>query len=778
MKDDAHAADLSFIQEALPAFISEAQEQIETIEQLLLQLEDTPQDHELLNALFRCAHTVKGSAGIFGLDRVVAFTHHVETLLDQLREGALALTPALSTLLLQCNDQIRSLVAQARDTAVDEDDQAVAAREALVQRLQAATQGAPGAAAATAPAPAAGPTDASAGRAAMAPPAGRLWHAAVAFGSDTFRNGTDPLAILNYVRGLGEIVTVQCDVGGVPALDSLNPESCHLTFEFALQTHATRAEIEGAFSFVRDDCTLHLVEPGGTAEDFAALIEAMPDNPRLGDILVAAGAITQAQLQQGLRAQTAAAASGSAAPLGEILQATAGVPAQVVNAALSKQSKGREAAQGAQGAQGVHGAQGTPDDQRFIRVQADRLDAVINLLGELVIAGAGASLLARQTRQGTLIEANAQIGRLIEEIRNGTLQLRMVPIGETFSRFRRVVRDTAAELGKDVQLEIAGGETELDKSMVERIADPLMHLVRNALDHGLETPAQRQASGKAAQGRLTLAACHESGSILIRISDDGRGIQRDKVLQRAWDRGLVERGVVPADADIDRLIFEPGFSTAEKVTNLSGRGVGMDVVRRNIEALRGTVTLHSTPGQGSCIEIRLPLTLAIIDGFLVGVGSSKFIFPLDAVVEVIENRPTVSTLDERGRGFVELRGQVLPVVSLRSLYALDGPAPERTSVVVLHSLQRRYGVMVDSLLGQHQTVIKPLGRMFRSLRGMSGSSILGNGEVALIFDVPSLSQLASEPTGPASRTHALPSVPHPPSAASRSPSATSEGQTS
>jgi len=276
--------------------------------------------------------------------------------------------------------------------------------------------------------------------------------------------------------------------------------------------------------------------------------------------------------------------------------------------------------------------------------------------------------------------------------------------------------------------------------------------VRNALDHGLETPEQRLASGKPAQGKLTLAACHESGSILIRILDDGRGIHRERVLQRAWDRGLVERGVTPPDADILKLIFEAGFSTAEKVTNLSGRGVGMDVVRRNIEALRGSVTVHSTEGEGSRIEIRLPLTLAIIDGFLVGVGSSKFIFPLDGVVEVIESRPTATTLDARGRSLVELRGQVLPVVSLRALYALESPEPERCSVVVIQNGTQRYGVMVDQLLGQHQTVIKPLGRMFRSLRGMSGSSILGNGEVALIFDVASLSQLAADPPGAPTRS--------------------------
>ncbi len=727
--DQSRASDIdqSFIAEALPAFISEAQEQIEALEQLLLELEDRPDDRELLNALFRCAHTVKGSAGIFGLDRVVAFTHHVETLLDQLREGRVALTPALSTLLLQCNDQIRNLIAQARDANVEEDAVVVATRAGLVQQLQAAAGAVPQ------PANTAAAPDTPPAAASTAP--GQRWHVSVAFGADTFRNGMDPLAVLNYVRGLGTVPTLVVDVDAVPPLDQLDPESCHLAFEFGLLSDASRAEIEAAFSFVRDDCRLTVIQPGASAEDFAALIDAMPDNPRLGDILVAAGAITRAQLQQGLRTQAATAVQGSVTPLGEVLQAVTGVSAQVVNAALNKQTKQRD---------GVNAAAAAGDDQRFIRVQADRLDAVINLLGELVIAGAGASLLARQTRQSTLIEANAQIGRLIEEIRNGTLQLRMVPIGETFSRFRRVVRDTAGELGKDVLLDIVGGETELDKSVVERIADPLMHLVRNALDHGLETPEQRQAAGKPGQGRLTLSACHESGSILIRIDDDGRGIQRQKVLERAWERGLVDRGVVPADADIDKLIFEPGFSTAEKVTNLSGRGVGMDVVRRNIEALRGTVALSSAPGEGSRIEIRLPLTLAIIDGFLIGVGASKFIFPLDAVVEVIENRPTVCELDGRGRGFVELRGQVLPVVSLRALYALDSDAPDRTSVVVLSAGGRRYGVMVDQLLGQHQTVIKPLGRMFRSLRGMSGSSILGNGEVALIFDVNALSELAAE----------------------------------
>ncbi|MBL8277287.1 MAG: chemotaxis protein CheA [Pelomonas sp.] len=713
--------DIDFIAEALPAFLSEAEEQIEGLEALLLQLEGQPGDAELLNALFRCAHTVKGSAGLFGLDAVVDFTHHVETLLQRLREGQVALTPALSTLLLRCNDQIRALVAEAGGQPVDE--AAAAQRGALVLELQAAAGVAP-----TAPA-----VD-TAGAKPVPQTSQRPWHVSVAFGADVFRNGMDPLAVLNYVRGLGDMPHLVCDVGGVPPLDELDPESCHLGFIFSLQTEASRAQIEDAFSFVREDCQLHVLNPGATAAQFADLIDAMPGNPRLGEILVAAGAISPAQLQQGLRSQLAAAAVGEAALLGELLTEQTGLAPQVVDAALRKQREQRRTEPGASAG----------DDQRFIRVQAHRLDAVINLLGELVIAGAGAELLARQTQQRPLIEANGQISRLIEEIRNGTLQLRMVPIGETFSRFRRVVRDTAAELGKSVQLDIVGGDTELDKSVVERIADPLMHLVRNGLDHGLETPAEREAAGKPAQGRLTLSAHHEAGSIVIRITDDGRGIQRSKVLARAWDRGLVEPGTVPDDAAILRLIFEPGFSTAATVTNLSGRGVGMDVVRSNIEALRGSVLLDSVEGQGSCIEIRLPLTLAIIDGFLVGVGASRFIFPLDAVVEVIEGRASEATLDERGRGVVELRGQVLPVVSLRNLYGIDGPAVARGSIVVLKAGHSRFGVLVDALLGQHQTVIKPLGRLLRSLRGMAGSSILGNGEVALIFDVQALGQLAAE----------------------------------
>ena len=715
-------ADLDFIAQAMPAFISEAAEQIEAIETLLLELEEQPDNRELLDSLFRCAHTVKGSAGIFGLNRVVEFTHHVETLLDKMRDGDVALTPDISTLLLQCNDQIKFLVDTAADESADTAEQKDQ-RADLVIQLRALSEGGGAAAAVVAKVQAVPAADS--GKAAEV--AG-VWTISARFGLETFRNGMDPLSVARYLSGMGEVVSVRCGAEGVPPLVNLNPESCYLGFAMQLRSSASREDIEGAFSFVMDDCELDVVAPETADQKLTRAIEDMPGTPRLGDMLVSVGAVSQDKLAQVLSTQEASRGMPAVAKakLGDLLEAQAGVAPEVVAAALGKQQKIREAA---------------PSEERYIRVQADRLDAVINLLGELVIAGAGATLLARATHTEALIEANLHMNSLIEEIRNGTLGLRMVPVGETFSRFRRVVRDTASSLGKEVAFEIIGGDAELDKSMVEKIADPLMHLVRNSLDHGLEPPQERIAAGKPAAGKLVLSARHETGAILIRIEDDGRGINRERVLQRAWNRGLVENGVVPPDDEINMLIFEPGFSTAEQVTNLSGRGVGMDVVRRNIEALRGSLRLNSNPGKGLQVDIRLPLTLAIIDGFMVGVGRSTFVLPLESVVEVIESGGEHVRVDERGRHCVELRGATLPVVRLRTLYAVESELPPRVSIVVVHSPRGKYGIEVEVLLGQNQTVIKPLGRLFHTLRGISGSSILGNGDVALILDVVSLGEL-------------------------------------
>jgi two-component system chemotaxis sensor kinase CheA len=406
------------------------------------------------------------------------------------------------------------------------------------------------------------------------------------------------------------------------------------------------------------------------------------------------------------------------------------VRADVVDAALAKQKVVRE---------------NSAAESRSIRVDADKLDQLINLVGELIIAGANVNLIARREGIGELQESTSKLSMLVEEVRDSALQLRMVKIGATFGRFQRVVHDVARELGKDIALQISGEDTELDKTVVEKIGDPLMHLVRNSMDHGIESAELRAARGKPAQGTLRLNAFHDSGSIVITVQDDGGGLQRERILAKAVERGLVQAGRHLSDSEVYALIFEPGFSTAEKVTNLSGRGVGLDVVKRNISALRGTVELSSEAGVGTTVTVRLPLTLAIIGGFLVGVGKSVFAIPLDMIEEC------VAYSAEPGHDYTNLRGEVLPFIRLRRLFSVPGEPARGENIVVLKHAEQKAGLVVDTLLGEFQTVIKPLGRMFGQVKCISGSTILGSGDVALILDVPALVRQAvqSVPSAPA-----------------------------
>jgi two-component system chemotaxis sensor kinase CheA len=372
-----------------------------------------------------------------------------------------------------------------------------------------------------------------------------------------------------------------------------------------------------------------------------------------------------------------------------------------------------------------------------IRVDAEKLDYLITRIGELIIAAAGAQVAARRSHDDELIEHTSTLADLVEQVRESALQLRMVKIGGVFDRFKRVVHDISRELGKEINLVISGEDTELDKTLVEQIADPLTHLVRNSMDHGIEAADVRAARGKPPAGTVTLNAFHDSGSVVIEVGDDGGGLNHDKILAKALERRLVESGRELTDAEVFDLIFEPGFSTAERVTNLSGRGVGMDVVKRNITALRGDVTLRSVEGAGTTVSIRLPLTLAIINGFQVGVGRSGFVLPLEVIDEVVELGAG------NGHDLMNLRGEVLPFVRLREVFGTAEPAARRESVVVVRHGMQRAGLVVDALLGELQTVIKPLGKMFRAADCVTGSSILGNGEVALILDVPALVRRAA-----------------------------------
>ncbi len=717
------------LDQALQTFIAEARALLQDMEEALLRLETDPSDADTLGAIFRAAHTIKGSAGLFGLDPIVSFAHIVEDVLDRLRDGEVSVEGDLVAVLLESGDHILELVNVVADQGGQLDATAQARESDLRKRLQAyqahAEAHAAGASAETSLAlPADAPLRASGG--------GRVesdnWHLSLRFAPDVLRDGMDPTSFLRYLGTLGEIVSITTLPDAMPPAQEMDAETCYLGFEIDFKSEADKETIAGVFEFVREGSLIHILPPFSKISEYIALIRSLPEKEaRLGEILVASGALTQQELADGLAAQKGSTQpDGSAAPLGEILVRQNAVEPVVVQEALEKQAQSRD---------------NKAKENRFVRVHADKLDELINLVGELVIAGAGANLLALRAKDSALQEATSVMSGLVEEIRDGALRLRMVPIGETFNRFQRVVRDVGRELGKDIDLVITGADTELDKTVVEKIGDPLMHLVRNALDHGIESAAQRQAAGKPTKGTLRLNAYHDSGSIVIEIADDGAGLNRQRILQKARDRGLVAADATPSDHDIYNLIFEAGFSTAEAVTNISGRGVGMDVVKRNITALRGMVDLDSEPGQGTTVRIRLPLTLAIIDGFLVGVGKASFVVPLDMVVECVE----LSAADRQAlheRNYINLRGEVLPFVQLRKHFEVEGAAGRRENVVVVNYAGQKAGLVVDELLGEFQTVIKPLGKLFSTLRGISGSTILGSGEVALILDVPSLVQQA------------------------------------
>ncbi len=713
------------MEEILSVFVQEAREQLGELEAGLLRMEQGERDAETLNAVFRAAHTIKGASGVAEVSSIERFTHTMENALDKLRNGEISVSSELITALLGCCDHLAALLDRVEAGESDPDEALKAAGEGRAEALRACIGGA-GAGAATMPVTEEGEAELEneGGGTAMTD----CWHISVRFGRGVLRHGMDPAAFLRYLLSLGEIVHMTTLFDAMPEPEDMDPEECYLGFELSLRSHASKDTIERVFEFCRDECDLSILPPSSRVEDYIALIERLPEETmRLGEILVNSGALTAEELRRGLahqeEAQLAAPEAEVPPRIGDILVGQKVVHPEVVEAAAGKQKLVSEK---------------KAAEARLIRVQADKLDQLIDLVGELVIAGAAANLLAQKSRQGELVEATSVLSRLVESVRDSALQLRMVQIGETFNRFHRVVRDTAKELDKQIELVINGAETELDKSVVEKIGDPLMHLVRNAMDHGLESTAERVARGKPALGRVELNAYHDSGSIVIEVADDGAGLPKEKIRAKAIERGLISANQVLSDQEVANLIFEAGFSTAEKVTSLSGRGVGLDVVTRNIQALRGSVEVHSEEGKGSRFTIRLPLTLAIIDGFLVGVAGASYVIPLEMVVECME---LPSAADERN--YLNLRGEVLPFVRLRDAFEVGGERPVRQNVVVVKAAGRKAGIVVDVLHGEFQTVIKPLGALFRHLRGIAGSTILGSGDVALILDVQALADIAA-----------------------------------
>lgn len=673
--------------DALAGFLVESEELLRDMEGALLDCDGDATSAEVINRIFRCAHTIKGSAGLFGLQDIVEFVHVLETILDHVRHGKVPLHETLISLLLESRDHTRALVA-AIGTPPSPDSPLSDQSARLIRALHAASAiGEP---------PPFEPEMhpqrvkvlTSQAERAIGNPTETAWNLLVRFAPGVLASGMDPLGVIGYLGTFCELCKVTILDEALPVPEAFQPQECYLGFKLDLRTAADRSRIESAFDFVRDECTLELTEAATDAHSSSVLREPppAPDQP-------------------------------------------APAPPRTTLAPSAAPARGN--------AQEFQTRSSSRDTHSSVRVDAAKLDALITRVGELMIETAAIDMVARRANNCELQERSSRLSALVGEVRENALQLRMIKIGGVFERFRRIVRDVSRGLGKDINLIVRGQDTELDKTLVEKLADPLTHLVRNAVDHGIEPPEVRKARGKPERGTVTLNAYHDSGSVVIEVQDDGGGLHAERILAKARERGLIKADAALPETDIFNLVFEPGFSTAEAVTTLSGRGVGMDVVKKNITALRGTINLASNHGRGTTVAMRLPLTLAIINGFQVLVGVSTYVIPLDAIAECIEYNSA------ENREFLDLRGQIVPLVRLRDLFAAHGNAPRRQSVVVVRNGATPVGLVVDSLIGELQTVIKPLGSLFQSLECLAGSSILGNGEVALILDVAALVQQAS-----------------------------------
>ena len=714
---------MSEIDAALTTFAQEAEELLHDMEDGLLLLETAPDDAETINHVFRAMHTIKGSSGLFGFSDIVKFTHEAESVLDRVRNGERSIDAELISVLLDCKDHTTQLIAHCLETQGDQLPQYLElAGGELIRRLTGRESNAMQAHRDDAPL-------ASEGGGEIA--VDDSWLISLEFQADAFRNGMDPLSFLRYLKTLGEIMEIMTLAPVMPAGEEMDPESCYLHFKIAFQSDASKQAIESVFEFASDDCAIKILPPNSKVEEYLRLLDAQDDNHihRLGEMLVQIGALTTTDVQHALQRQTASQQPEQPVPpLGEILVEQHVVQQPIVDQALKKQEQTK---------------QKIAAEANYIRVDATKLGHLINLVGELVISSAAMNLIVERHGLSDAGDVAASMNALVGSIRDTALELRMVQIGETFSRFRRVVRDVSNELGKNIELHISGGETELDKTVVEKINDPLTHLIRNSLDHGIESPEQRIAAGKSAQGTVQLNAYHESGHIVIQIADDGAGLNSEKIVDKAIANGLIKPNHGLSQQEIYNLIFAAGLSTKEQATNLSGRGVGMDVVKKNIEALRGSVFVDSEEGQGTTVTIRLPLTLAIIDGFMIAAGHDRYIIPLSMVEECIEMEAGECEVDEV-QHYINLRGQVLPYLRLADYFRQERINRERKreSIVVVRFGQDKAGFVVDELHGEHQTVIKPLGKVFEKLNGITGATVLGDGNVALILDVQGLIQAA------------------------------------
>ncbi|NNJ90963.1 MAG: chemotaxis protein CheA [Gammaproteobacteria bacterium] len=682
-------------------FFEESFEGLDIMESGLLDMEPGQADSEEINAIFRAAHSIKGGAGTFSFMDVANFTHVMETLLDEMRDGRRQVTAKAIDVLLKSVDVLRHMLTSCQDDE-EIDQAAVAVQKAELERILSGSADDAGSAAQQETT-----VEAEAAPEIKAEERIVAWKIVFNPHDNILRTGNDPYRIIRELSELGDI-EVQCDAAQLPEMEDYEVEDFYLSWEIKLNKAVEQQTINDIFDWVEDECDMAIVpitEGGSAAVVDTALPLAETSKPATGT-----------QLQD----ETAQDEPAAALPA---------KPQPVAKAAKSGAAKGGGGS---------------------IRVDTAKIDSLINMVGELVITQSMLGMLGEgfnMSRVEKLIEGLGQLERHTRELQESVMQIRMLPISFTFSRFPRLVHDLSSKMGKSIELEMIGEDTEVDKTVIEKIGDPLVHLVRNSLDHGIEMPADRAAAGKPETGKIQLIASHKGGNIVIEIRDDGRGLNRDKILEKALEKGVISDAANLSDKQIYELIFEAGFSTADQVSDVSGRGVGMDVVRRNINELGGGIEIESDPGKGSAIIIRLPLTLAILDGQSINVGEETYIVPLVSIIESIQVRADmVNMVAGKGETF-KLRDEYLPVIRLHEVFGIKNPKTTNISeglLVVVEGDGSKCGLFVDDLLGQHQVVIKSLETNYKKVEGASGATILGDGSVALILDIPDLMRLAKK----------------------------------
>ncbi|MBL4787743.1 MAG: chemotaxis protein CheA [Kordiimonadaceae bacterium] len=742
-------------------FFEECSELLADMETHLADLESGEYENETLHAIFRAVHSIKAGAGAFSFNRLVAFSHKFEYLLDEMRESRLDISEKLIETLFRSFDILSDLIDFAQNSEVPDDSFGEDALLAIQSFLGETT---------IEQAPTVGESTAGGS---FDDGEDEVHHYRIEFTPHEamYRHANEPLLIIRELKELGEVNT-KIDMSRLPDLSVMEPEDAYFSWVFELWTTFSRDDVDEVFEFVVDDCDLTIItvdDSGHVTAVDVSLADDGDDDEGFGlfaddppELDVPADASSPASAAEG-PAETPANAAPSAAagssPVASSISPPASPEESGANAAASSGERTPAAATagGGQGEAEPPAPTGTAAAPKgpgapmakaaSIRVDVDRVDTLVNMVGELVITQA---MLLQEIENSGLASTDristgmGEMSTHIRDLQENVMAIRMQPVKSVFSRMPRIVRDVSKKLEKKIKLITIGENTEVDKTVIEELADPLTHMIRNSLDHGLETPAERIAAGKSEEGSITLSAEHRGGRIVIEVIDDGRGINRDKVYKLAQEKGVIEKDAELSDQQIDNLIFAPGFSTADEITDLSGRGVGMDVVRRNIQSLGGRVSVHSTPGKGTRFLMTLPLTLAVLDGMIVGIGGQRYVIPINSILETV--RPTPKQVDELvGGGIVVfIRGEYIRIVPVGKIFTLPGAISDPTNALVILVETEGgnvVGLLVDELHGQQQVVIKSLETNYKQVAGIASATILGNGNVCLIMDIDQLAKM-------------------------------------